>query len=245
MYRYTTRQQNRRRPWQGFLLLALAALPCTQALGDGAAPAPQGDERIWPGLVPPAKKHVASRLPQIDALQKLTGGVLFIGDSITEGAPLFAMFPGVSSANCGIGWDTSDGLLLRLDQIRRNNPQRAFVLIGTNDLGYGHTPEHIAGNVILAVDRLSADMPETEFYVISILPREAQSNAAILESNEILASATGDHGYVYLDLASHTMAPDGTLRAELTFDNLHLNVHGYSLWSALMENCVRMGCGEL
>jgi hypothetical protein len=227
------------------LSILIAACSTSRALESVSANDNASDSRIWPGLVPPAKEHVALRLPEIDSLKPLDGGVLFIGDSITEGAPLFAMFPRLSQANYGIGWDTSDGVLLRLDQIRRNRPDRAFILIGTNDINYAPTSEGIAKNVQSIVAKLSTDMPDTEFYVISILPREKPNNAVLDGANAILKSGAASGGYVYLDLASHVRAADGTLRKDLTFDGLHLNVHGYAVWSKVLETCVWKGCSEV
>jgi lysophospholipase L1-like esterase len=222
----------------------LLMVACNKAQPEAAEPVVDRayDSRIWDGLVPPAKEHVALRLPEIDSLQPLQGGVLFIGDSITEGAPLYAMFPGVSLANYGIGWDTSDGVLLRLDQVRRNKADRAFILIGTNDVNYTQSPERIAKNILSIVAQLAADIPDTELYVISILPREAPNNAVVAAANVILESSAKDAGYIYLDLATPLMAEDGTLRADLTFDGLHLNVHGYSIWARALDACVRDGC---
>jgi lysophospholipase L1-like esterase len=137
----------------------VTALACFVLIA--APPAQAQDEElppVWPGFIAPAKEHVARRLPQIQALAPLQEGVLFIGDSITEGAPLWAMFPGLPSANYGIGWDTTDGLLLRLDQVRRNVAERAFILIGTNDLGYQHSARHIASNIQSIVAELLPDM---------------------------------------------------------------------------------------
>lgn len=233
-----------------YLLLAAFALlmaACTKAQPQAAAPdaGQVFDSRIWDGLVLPAKEHLARRLPEIDGLQPLKGGVLFIGDSITEGAPLNAMFPGVSLANYGIGWDTSDGVLLRLDQIRRNQADRAFILIGTNDVNYTQSSERIAKNIVSITAQLASDIPGTELYVISILPREAPNNAVLAAANVILEQSAADAGYVYLDLATPMLAADGTLRADLTFDGLHLNVHGYSIWATALDSCVRNGCTEV
>ncbi len=236
----------RSNPGSVFAVLALALLFAACSRSQPAVAAAEGDavpdSRIWEGLVPPAKQHVAWRLPQIDSLEPIQGGVLFVGDSITEGAPLYAMFPGLTQANYGIGWDTSDGVLLRLDQIRRNQPQRIFILIGTNDVNYTDSSERIATNILSIVARLSVDMPDTEIYVTSILPREQPGNAVLAGANAILQDAATDGSYVYLDLASYMKAADGTLRDDLTFDGLHLNVHGYAVWARVLETCVWQGC---
>ncbi len=200
---------------------------------------------IWSGYKREAKTHVSQRLLELESLAPIEGGALFIGDSITEFAPLASMFPGVLIANYGVGWGTSDGLLLRLDQITRNAPDRVFVLMGTNDIHYGHAPEHIAGNIVAAVTALRRDMPDTEIYVISLLPREPESMAAVRAANALLKERAAAGGYVYLDVSKALAAPDGSLRADLTTDGLHLNAPGYAALAKAMGLCVLSGCEAL
>lgn len=200
---------------------------------------------IWPGYKREAKTHVSQRLLELESLAPIEGGALFIGDSITEFAPLASMFPGVLIANYGVGWGTSDGLLLRLDQLTRNAPDRVFVLIGTNDIHYDQPPEHIAGNIVSAVTALRRDMPGAELYVISILPRETESMAVVKATNALLEERAAASGYVYLDVSQALAAPDGSLRADLTTDGLHLNAAGYAALSRAMGPCVLSGCEAL
>lgn len=226
-------------------LVALAAalvVACSCAQQPSTVAAAGDDPHIWPGFVPAAKQHVQARLPQLEALPPLEEGVLFIGDSITEGAPLHAMFPRLPVANYGIGWDTTDGLLLRLGQIARNRAERAFIMIGTNDTSYGHSARHITENIELAVTTLSGRLPTTEFYVISILPREAAMSALVQETNAMLQQRAKTGAFTYLDLARFMATEEGTLKPELTFDSLHLNVHGYALWASVLNECVWQGC---
>ncbi|MFC2951297.1 GDSL-type esterase/lipase family protein [Marinicaulis aureus] len=221
-----------------FLILTRERLPA----GDDAALI---SASVWSGYKREAKTHVTRRLRELESLRSITGGALFIGDSITKNAPLASMFPGVPVANHGIGWGTSDGVLLRLDQIARNQPDRVFILIGTNDLHYDHTPEHIAGNVVSAAASLRQDMPDTEFYVISILPRQDKAMAAVTATNMLLEERAAAGGYVYLDLTPVLAAADGTLRTDLTTDGLHLNAAGYAAWAKAMGPCVLYGCAAL
>ena len=70
--------------------------------------------------------------------------VVFLGDSITQGwgGGLGAAFPGIKVANRGISGDTTRGVLLRLQEdVLVLNPAAVVLLIGTNDLEEGATPE--------------------------------------------------------------------------------------------------------
>lgn len=213
------------------------------------SPAPVTTERAsgavhWPGINPRAIAHINSRLDQIEQQADLQGGVLFLGDSITEGAPLYAMFPGLNVRNHGIGWDTGEGVLLRLNQVTRHRPDRIFLLIGTNDTNYTDDPARISGNILTIVERLGDARPETELYVISVLPRGGRNNAVIPAINARLSTAAEASGFVYLDLASAMRAPNGEMIAALSYDNLHLNVHGYAVWEKVLRTCVWDGCPD-
>ncbi|MEO1190042.1 MAG: hypothetical protein AAFW60_13320, partial [Pseudomonadota bacterium] len=78
----------------GFLSI-LAFFVCCPGVPEALAP--MESERatgsvLWPGLNSRGHDHVNQRLDEIEALPRLDGGVLFVGDSITEGAPLYTMF---------------------------------------------------------------------------------------------------------------------------------------------------------
>lgn len=218
---------------------ACATLP-DAAVPEQAARA-SGSEK-WSGLNPLAHDHVNRRLDQIEALPVLDRGVLFVGDSITEGAPLNTMFPNLTVANHGISWDTTEGVALRLKQLTRNTPDRLFLLIGTNDTNYTDDPDRISGNILAITDALADAMPTTELYVVSVLPRGGPGNAVITKVNARLQMAAETRPFVYLDLATAMRAPNGEMRPELSYDNLHLNVHGYAVWESELGDCVWQGC---
>lgn len=228
---------------RSFLVAALLA-------GSSACSAPQtsperasGAER-WPGLTRAAHDHVNRRLDEIETLPLMQGGVLFVGDSITESAPLETMFPNVETANQGISWDTSDGVLLRLGQITRHQPDRIFLLIGTNDTNYTNDPARIAGNILEIAEQVRAALPQSELYILSVLPRGGPGNATVTGVNEIVSSAVDPQTFAYLDLASALRAPNGELPPAFSEDNLHLNADGYAIWSERLDTCVRQGCPE-
>ena len=198
----------------------------------------------WSGINPLAIGHINSRLDQIEGQSELQGGVLFLGDSITEGAPLHAMFPGLNVRNHGIAWDTGEGVLLRLNQVTRHRPDRIFLLIGTNDTNYTDDPARIGGNILTIAERLGAELPETELYVISVLPRGGQNNAVIPAVNALVSAAAATSDFVYLDLARAMRAKNGEMMPALSYDNLHLNVHGYSVWEEVLRTCVWDGCPD-
>ena len=176
------------------------------------------------------KKMFSERLAEIKRLPQMSGGTLLAGDSITQGWREYDFLDGEIS-NHGIGWDTAIGLQARLPEVLRHSPDRIFILIGTNDIGYSHTRQQVAGPVKSFVERVSTDMPETKIFIQSILPREQGSMPMVVEYNEALKKVARETGAEYLDLTSAFAAEDGTLKAELSPDGLHLNEKGYKVWA--------------
>jgi len=119
--------------WIAAFVAAVFFLGCSQE---------QGAKYTLNDISPPeymvqgGKDHFAMRLPQIEQQPILSGGVLLAGDSITEGWLGYDIDLGAQVSNHGIGWDTVTGLKSRLPQMLRHSPDKVFILIGTNDIGY-------------------------------------------------------------------------------------------------------------
>lgn len=181
-------------------------------------------------LAESGKETFSKRLSEIKALPQMTGGTLLAGDSITQGWREFDFLDGDLS-NHGVGWDTAIGLRARLPEVLRHRPDQMFILIGTNDIGYNHTAQQMAGPVKTFIESVSKEIPETKIYVQSILPREQGALPLVREYNEALKNVAAETGTEYLDLTPAFAAEDDTLQAELTTDGLHLNEKGYRVWA--------------
>ena len=105
---------------------------------------------------------------QFEELPIASGGTVFLGDSITEGGSWHELSPESSVRNRGIGGVTTSGILARIDQIRHGQPGQIFLMIGTNDLGFGVSQADIVGNVRRIVDEIHDVSPHTEFYMQSV-----------------------------------------------------------------------------
>ena len=181
------------------------------------------------------KKHFEMRLPQIEAQPTLDGGVLLAGDSITEGWLGYDIDLGAQISNHGIGWDTVTGLKARLPQMLRHRPDKLFILIGTNDIGYGRDVDDMAAEMSDIVTTLKHEMPETELFIQSVMPREDESMPAVRKINAAYKALAEETGATYIDLTPSFAAPDGTLKRELTYDGLHLNLKGYRVWGRVLK----------
>src|SRR5205823_9147885 len=75
--------------------------------------------------------------------------VVFLGDSITQGWNSLAQdFPKLRPVNRGISGDTSRGIRYRLkEDVLDVHPRAVSLLIGTNDIALGGTPEQVIDNI--------------------------------------------------------------------------------------------------
>ena len=89
-------------------------------------------------------------------------------------------FPNQRIKNYGIGGDTTDGILNRIDDIIQSKPQKLFLLIGINDLYYGKRVAYIVDNYSLILETLKKQIPQTTVFVQSVLP----INENLLPANE-------------------------------------------------------------
>jgi len=163
--------------------------------------------------------------------------VVFLGDSLTEVAPLAELFPGVPVVNRGIGWDTSLDLLERVDEAVID-PAVVSVLIGTNDLHTSRSTKDPRGIVIRVetiVDRVRASAPGARVLVNGLLPRSALYAPRLQALNaqyRVIAELTGS---TYVDAWPALADSDGALRKEFTTDNLHLSPAGYAAWGRVLR----------
>lgn len=190
-------------------------------------------------MLPNGKAHFTRRVSEINRQTPLHGGVLFLGDSITEGGNWEALFPGVDSRNHGVGWDTTTGLVKRLPLILLHQPEQIYILIGTNDIGYDRTPKVMSQALTDALLALRKANPRAQIYVQSVLPREAENKAKVAAINTAYQAALSQPPLATLDIRYLDIFPafavgDGSLRPDLTYDGLHLNENGYAVWARVI-----------
>ena len=167
---------------------------------------------------------------QFKLLPVQPGDIVFLGDSITEGGSWHELFPGLPVRNRGIGGDTTTGVLARLHQVTDGKPSKIFLLIGTNDLAMGADVADIVSNVESIVETIQASSPETQVFVQSVLPRDADYRKDIEAINAGIQRAIGGKA-VWVDLYALLLdARDGSIRDDLSNDELHLMGEGYRIW---------------
>ena len=104
------------------------------------------------------------------SLPQTKADIIFIGNSITDGGEWSELFNNVKIKNRGISGDISAGVIKRLDEVVKRKPAKVFLMIGTNDLARGISPDSVITNIITVADYLKQVTPATKLYVQSILP---------------------------------------------------------------------------
>ncbi len=108
-------------------------------------------------------------MPQT-TLRQAQGEIIFLGNSITDGSEWAQLFNDLRMKNHGISGDITEGVLHRLPVVTNRKPAKVFLLIGTNDLARGISPDSVLKNMLLIADYVKQQSPETKLYVQSILP---------------------------------------------------------------------------
>jgi lysophospholipase L1-like esterase len=169
------------------------------------------------------------------------GAVVFLGDSITQQwEGLAAAFQGVKVANRGISGDTSRGVLIRLqDDVLALNPTAVVLLIGTNDLEEGGTPDIIAGNVKLILAELKRHNPRMPVILCEVFPSAATMKRPADQIKAIntlyLAAVKNDPQVIPLDTWRLFADANGDAPASEFPDLLHPNALGYAKWAAALR----------
>lgn len=179
------------------------------------------------------------RVSFFKSMPQLTDEIIFLGNSITDGAEWAQLFADLRITNHGISGDITAGVIHRLPVVAERRPHKVFLLIGTNDLARGIAPDSVLMNIRHIADYIKHSSPATKLYVQSILPvnesfgkfgNHTKNTKVIQQLNEQLKKEAQRNHFVYVDIAS-TLADDkGRLKKEFTNDGLHLTGQAYHVW---------------
>lgn len=187
------------------------------------------------------------RVTHFKSLPQTKEDIIFLGNSITDGGEWSEMFNDLKLKNRGISGDVTAGVLRRIGEVAQRKPSKVFLLIGTNDLARGVSPDSVVRNILLIASYLKQETPSTQLYVQSILPVNNVFNkfgghtskaAQIKEVNQKLQQQSSRYAYTFIDLFTPFADKAGKLKAELTNDGLHLTGKGYLLWKHLVYSAV-------
>ncbi|MCB0509560.1 MAG: hypothetical protein H6579_09225 [Chitinophagales bacterium] len=169
-----------------------------------------------------------------------SNSIIFLGDSITEGGNWEELWPEKNILNRGIGGDTSEGVLNRIDEVLRHQPSKIFICIGTNDLAKGTGSKQIIANYKKILDSIKSHSPATKIYVQSVLPVGkcvlfGHDNTKISVLNLRLRKLCIEENVPFIDLHPLFADAEGYLKKEFTNDQLHLLGTAYLAWKEILS----------
>ncbi len=180
-----------------------------------------------------------SRLAYFKQLPAVKGAVVFWGDSITHWGD-WAEFMGFKKVlNRGIAGDNTYGLRARVEEIVRHQPEKLFILIGTNDLNKKIPVGYIVDNYKKIIQDIHTLSPGTNVYVQSVFPINndligrqyyTSTNEEIISLNMALKTMTDVMKVPFVDIYPALTDTKGQMDAKYTYDGLHLSGLGYQQW---------------
>jgi lysophospholipase L1-like esterase len=183
-----------------------------------------------------------------DHLPDTRNEIVFLGNSITDGAEWFELLQNKKCRNRGISGDVTEGILLRLEGVTRLKPSAIFLLIGINDLSRNISVDEITGRYREILQRIEKETPGTKVYVQSVMPvnpatgrntRLEGKTDLIIELNGRLQALAKEFGMTYIDLFTPLADDNNLLPRRYSIDGLHLSYEGYSVWSGILRQYIK------
>jgi lysophospholipase L1-like esterase len=196
----------------------------------------------------------------VEKARRADSDVVFLGDSITyawgeEGredfgsVPWSAEFAALHAANFSFPGDQTQHLLYRIrDGELEGHPRVAVVLIGTNNLSEGQSPEVTASGIAAVVDAIHEVSPSTRVLLVGLLPRDYNSDdphsAEVERVNAIVRGWASEVDVEFVEAGPAFLRPDGRLDWDLSVDGLHPTSKGYRALADVLRGPIRRLLGE-
>ncbi len=178
-------------------------------------------------------------------LPKKKGGIVFLGDSLTEYGQWAELTQNDQVMNRGIAGDTTPNLMRRLDHIVELAPTKIFLMIGVNDFLFFDRHD-ILKNYKILVEKLRTDLPNTQLYLQSLLPVNptirdmAFDNGEIRLLNQTIQDYADTKKLPYIAIHQSLTDEAGNLDKQYTRDGVHLNGNAYEIWYNKIEKYIEI-----
>lgn len=175
--------------------------------------------------------------------------IVFVGNSITDGAELQELFGMPNIKNRGITSDVIAGVDKRIATTLKGHPKKVFLLIGANDISHNLSAAKIAEKYEQLVKKMKSLSPNTTFYLQGIMPINNDfgryktmvgKEKVVTALNAKIKEIAARNGCTYISLTEALQDPKtGKLRRSYTNDGLHLTGEGYKAWIRVLEPYVK------
>jgi lysophospholipase L1-like esterase len=158
--------------------------------------------------------------------------VVMVGDSLTADAPWNAIFPNVQIANRGVGADTTNKILLRMNAIVFGSPKKALIMAGINDFYHGASADSVFQNY----REIVVGLQHAGVTVIIQSTLECRKEVCgyrvyqVRDLNKQLEEFAKETNIVFLDINADLSSPSDGLLSTYSYDGIHLLASGYVKW---------------
>jgi lysophospholipase L1-like esterase len=158
-----------------------------------------------------------------------SANIVMLGDSITASGDWVKLLKQPNILNLGIGGDSSAGVLNRLNQIIARKPRTVFLMIGINDLFNDIPLDLIERHIQLIASQLVKNGIKPIIQSTLFVQGNSDLNAKIRALDDNLRQWCAERKINFVDL-NEVLSSNGSLRADVSDDGVHLNNNGYVLW---------------
>lgn len=150
--------------------------------------------------------------------------------------------------NRGIRATTTADVLAHMNTLIFDlQPSKLFINIGSNDVGFGVPEADFLANYAAILQQIKTKLPTTQVYAPAYYPVNTvakfagesehehsalfntRSNASMAAASAKVATLVQQFGYQFINVNTGLTDAAGNLRAELTFDGVHMLPAGYQI----------------
>ena len=179
-----------------------------------------------------SKKSVQENLDKIYSNNIHKSDIVFLGNSITNGVDWNELL-GLNISNQGVGGETTEQMLKRIDNVLGEEPKHVFIMSGINDLYKGLSVNDIYKTYIelieLLIENQIQPIIQSTLFVSFTERNSKEINHQVTLLNSKLLDYCNSNSVVFLNI-NELFEIGGQLNPKLSRDGVHLNSEGYLLW---------------
>lgn len=168
--------------------------------------------------------------------------IVMLGDSITHQIDWNELLLHHDVVNRGIGKDTTENILNRLEDVYALNPEVCCIMCGINDLSINISVDRIFKNYICIVENINRNsitpIIQSTLYLSEKRDKYKIINKKIDALNNLLKVYAKEKNIIFIDV-NKELATKGWLSREYTYDGKHLVGLGYEKWKNVLVRTLK------